>query len=122
LTLVTDELVGVPLEALPDNVYGFTFSPLNENTPLFAKRVFQCFEIHRLADGEVEILGFLTPKEAQALREGREELDVKLYPEPRDESTELVTVQLHRIIRAKPPVRSDGNYMPVHVDAIENRN
>jgi hypothetical protein len=34
---------GAPLAGLPDNIYGYTYSPLNESTPLFAKRSFQAF-------------------------------------------------------------------------------
>src|SRR5919198_4598927 len=42
----------------PGGVYGFTYSPALPNAPLFAERRFRCYETHKLADGEVFIVGF----------------------------------------------------------------
>ncbi|MBM3814364.1 MAG: hypothetical protein FJW20_22295 [Acidimicrobiia bacterium] len=109
------ELDGCPLGTLPENIYGFTFSPLNDSTPLYNKRAFQSFEVHKTAEG-VQILGYATPDQARQIREGVE-VEFNLYPEPRDNSTELVELSLHRIVKAKPLSRTDGNYMPVHLDA-----
>ena len=118
LTLVTDELEGVALAALPDNIYGFSYSPVNESTPLFARRTFQVFEVHKLERGEVHVLGYLTPKEAQLLKEGKEPLDLRLYPEPRDESTAIVSIPFDRVAKTRNVSRSDGNYMPIQIDPI----
>jgi hypothetical protein len=118
LTRVTDELEGVPLSALPDNVYGYTYSPVNESTPLFAKRAFQCFEVHKLEAGVVHLLGFVTPQEAELFHAGQESLDLRLYPEPKDNSTTLIEVPLERVAKAKPVSRSDGNYMPLQLDPV----
>jgi hypothetical protein len=118
LTLVTDELEGAPLGSLPDNIYGYSYSPVNESTPLFARRTFQVFEVHKLERGEVHILGYLTPKEAQLIADGKEPLDLKLYPEPRDESTAIVSIPLERVTKARNVSRSDGNYLPLQVDPI----
>lgn len=114
---VAVDLEGTPLATLPDNLYGFTFSPVNESTPLFIKRQFQSFEVHKLTDGTVHVLGFLTEKEAATFFEGKEPLDCHLYPEPHGESSRLVEVPLERVARARPLSRSDGNYMPLTLDA-----
>ncbi len=116
LTLVAAEKAGAPLATLPDNLFGFTFSPVNESTPLFAKRQFQCFEVHKLTGGVVHLLGFLTENEAAAFFGGKEPLECHLYPEPLGESTRLVEVPLERIAKAKPVSRSSGNYMPLTLD------
>jgi hypothetical protein len=116
LTLVPVDTEGAPLATLPDNVFGFTFSPLNESTPLFTKRQFQCYEVHKLAGGVVHLLGFLPEKEAAAFFNGKEPVDCHLYPEPHGESTRLVEVPLERIAKAKPVSRSDGNFMPLTLD------
>ncbi len=116
LALVAVEKEGAPLATLPDNLYGFTFSPVNESTPLFTKRQFQCFEVHKLAAGIVHLLGFLTEKEAATFFGGKEPLVCHLYPEPLGESTRLVEVPLERIAKAKPVSRSSGNYMPLTLD------
>lgn len=118
LTLITDELEGVGLGALPDNIYGYSYSPVNESAPLFAKRTFQVFEVHKLERGEVHVLGFLTAKEAQLVKDGKEPLELRLYPEPRDESTTIVSIPLDRMVKARNVSRSDGNYMPIQVDAV----
>ena len=116
LALVAVEKEGAPLATLPDNLFGFTFSPVNESTPLFTKRQFQCFEVHKLTAGIVHLLGFLTEKEAAIFFGGKEPLECHLYPEPLGESTRLVEVPLERIAKAKPVSRSSGNYMPLTLD------
>jgi hypothetical protein len=114
---ISVENEGSALAGLPDNIYGYTHSPVNESTPLFVQRTFQSFEIHKLAEGIVHVLGYLTPADAQLATDNREPVDVKLYPEPFGEATRLTEVSLERIIRAKPLSRMDGNYMPVTLDA-----
>lgn len=116
LTLVAEEKEGSPLATLPDNIYGFTFSPVNESTPLFTKRQFQSFEVHKLTGGTVHLLGFLTVKEAAAFFDGKESIECHLYPEPRGESTRLVEVPLDRVAKVRAVSRSDGNYMPMTLD------
>jgi hypothetical protein len=116
LTVVAPEKEGAPLATLPDNLFGFTFSPVNESTPLFAKRQYQSFEVHKLAAGVVHLLGFLTEKEAAVFFEGKEPMDCQLFPEPHGDSTRLVEVPLERIAKAKALSRSGGNYMPVTLD------
>jgi hypothetical protein len=116
LTVIASEREGAPLATLPDNLYGFTYSPVNESTPLFAKRTFQVFEVHKLTLGVVHLLGFLTEKEAATFFDGKESLECHLYPEPHGEATRLVEVPLERIAKAKQVSRSAGNYMPLTLD------
>jgi hypothetical protein len=116
LKLVTPDHEGTPLGALPDGTYGFTYSPVNESTPLYAKRLFQCFEIHRVSDADVHLIGFATPQEEQIIRAGTEPLDFRLYPEPNGASGVLVEISLERVERAKPVSRSEGNYMPISLN------
>jgi len=118
VTPVSDELEGVPLGSLPDNVFGFTSSPLSESTPLFARRIFQSFEVHKLDAGSVVLIGFVTPQEAAAFNAGKESVDARLYPEPRDQATAFIEVPLDRVGRTKPMSRSDGNYLPVQLDPV----
>jgi hypothetical protein len=108
---------GSPLAGLPDNIYGYTYSPLNESTPLFTERTYQSFEVHKLTEGIVHVLGYLTPADAAAVEGNREPVDVRLYPEPYGEATRLTEVSLERILRAKPVTRIDGNAMALTLDA-----
>ncbi|MBL8291848.1 MAG: hypothetical protein JNN08_08425 [Bryobacterales bacterium] len=118
VTPVSDELEGVPLGSLPDNIFGFTSSPLNESTPLFSMRIYQSFEVHKLDAGTIVVLGFVTAQEAETFKAGRESVEVHLYPEPRDEAQTFVEVPLDRVGRAKPMSRSDGNYLPIQLDPV----
>jgi hypothetical protein len=117
VSAVKAEQEGAALGTLPDRVYGFTYSPLNASTPLFGTRTLACFEVHKLSGGVVHLLGFLKPSEAAAVEEGVRAAEVNLYPEPWGDAQSLVEVPLERIVRAKPLSRSEGNYMPLHLDA-----
>ncbi len=116
VTTVKTEDEGSPLGQLPDRIYGFTYSPVNESTPLYAQRTLQAFEVHKLTGGVVHLLGFLKPSDAERLAAGTGDLDVNLYPEPNGDSTSLVEVPLERIMRARPVSRGDGNYMPLKIE------
>ncbi len=116
VTPVKTEDEGSPLEQLPDRTYGFTYSPVNESTPLYARRTLQAFEVHKLSDGVVHLLGFLKAADAAKLAAATGELDVNLYPEPNGDSTTLVEVPLERVMRARPVLRGDGNYMPLKIE------
>ncbi len=106
---------GMPLHLLPDNVFGFTYSSLNESTPLFIRHAFQSFEVHKLMDGEVHLLGYLTAEQAKQIQSGSGPLECDLYPEPRDKADQLVEIPVHKITRARQLSRTDGNYMPIRV-------
>lgn len=116
LKAVASDQEGSPLASVAENTFGYTSSPLGPSTPLFAKRIFQCFEVHKLTGGIVHLLGFVTEKEAARVFESGQAVELNLYPEPREESSRLVEIPLERIARAKPLTRSDGNYMGMTVD------
>ena len=116
VTPIKQEDEGAPLGQLPDSIYGFTYSPVNEATPLYANRTLQSFEVHKLTNGVVHVLGFLEPAEAAKLAAAVEDIDVNLYPEITGKSSTLVEVPLERIMRARPLSRSDGNYMPLKIE------
>jgi hypothetical protein len=116
LARVTDELEGMPIAALPDGVYGFSFSQPSDEMPLFAKRHFQCFEWQKRHDGTIFVLGFATANEAAALAAGVEPVDFNLFPEPHESSATLVVLRGSLIRRAKAPSRSDGNYMHLNTE------
>jgi hypothetical protein len=116
LSLIPVDNEGAALGTLPDNIFGFTSSPVNESTPLFARRIFQCFEVHKLAGGVVHILGFVTPQQAAGFQAGKDSLDFHLFPEPHGEATAMIELPLERISKSRALSRSDGNYMPVSVD------
>jgi len=117
LARVTDELEGMPISALPEGVYGFSYSQPSDEMPLFAKRQYQCFEWHKRHDGTIFVIGFAKPADATAVAGNAEPVDFNLYPEPYGDATDLVSLDGSRVRRAKAPSRSDGNYMFVQTEA-----
>jgi hypothetical protein len=90
---------GSGINRLPGGVFGFTYSPVENNFPLFNDRDLRSFETHKLADGRVLLLGFLTRDELKPFEESGSETTIHLFPEPKGEATELVRVPLARIVR-----------------------
>src|SRR5262245_66690294 len=72
LRLVSGAEEGMGVDALPSGVYGFTYSPGLVNSPLFAVRRFRCYETHKLAGGEMFLVGFATPESAAQLETAAE--------------------------------------------------
>lgn len=112
LHLISDPDAGSSIEIAPRAVYGFTYSPQTEGSPMFSKQTYQVFEIHKLGSGDVHLIGYMTPAHAEALASGKEPAEVRLYPEPHEDATQLVDVPRDRILRPKPTSREHGNYFP----------
>jgi len=109
LRALENDEAGSAIPALPAGIYGFTYSPNFEQTPLFQNKSFQAFEFHKLADCSVELVGFMTASDAQRLRSGEGNVEVKLYPDPWQDAQELVTVPMDRLARsARRPARENG--------------
>jgi len=118
LRVVRSEEEGRHIVNQLNGVYGFTGAPSSEELPIFIKPVFRCFEVQKLASGEVAIVGYVTEKEQMAFDAGVEPIMIHLYPDPHGESAKLISVQLSRVDRRRPPARDDGNPMLVEVAPI----
>jgi hypothetical protein len=88
---------GTGLNALPNGVYGFTYSPGLLNAPLFGERRYRSYEIHKLAGGETFIAGFVSAGDAALVASSPEDVSVQLQPEPTDTASTLVLVPYARI-------------------------
>ena len=95
--IVTTDEEGSGVNLLPPGVYGFTYSPALPNAPLFATRRYRSYETHKLASGEVFVIGFATAEVAQQLASAQTELTVVIQPEPDDEAQTLVKIPYARI-------------------------
>jgi hypothetical protein len=98
LRALTDAEDGSGIDRLPGGVFGFTYSPAENGFPIFNDRDLRSFETHKLEDGSVYLLGFLSSEEKEVLDETREQATIHLFPEPRGKATELVRVPLRRIV------------------------
>ena len=95
LRAVSAEENGTGVDRLAAGVYGFTYSPAEENFPLFSAREFRTYEAHKLADGSVVIYGFIKKEEKEAMEKG--EAKISLYAEPVNDVDELVAVPMTRV-------------------------
>lgn len=101
----------MPADRLPDGVFGYTTSPATDEVPLFDIPIVRCFEIHKVAGGELRWIGYVTEKEAEAFKAGVEPVSIDLYPDPYDQASVLISVPETRVDRRKPPTRDHGNSM-----------
>lgn len=108
VTLLEPEGEGTGVVHQPNGVYGFSYAPSQE-APLFRGSLHHAFEVHKLPDGTIQLIGFVTERESEELLVEDKYLDVTLYPEPWETSTKAVCIPRARILRAKGPARSDGN-------------
>lgn len=89
---------GTGIERLPDGVYGFTHSPAIA-APLFRTFRYRAFEMHRVADGEAMIIGYLSRAHAERLRNANEETSVTLHHDREGEADTLVAIPYSRVAR-----------------------
>jgi len=95
--VVTAEEEGTGVDALPAGVYGFTYSPALPNAPLFAQRRFRSYETHKLASGEVLVVGFASAEVAQQVATSPVEITVVIQPEPDEQAQTIVKIPYSRI-------------------------
>ena len=95
--VVSAEEEGTGIKQLPNGVYGYTYSPALGSAPLFAKRVFRSYETHKLADGEIVVIGFADVEAAAALESEAGERTIQIHPEPEGNATVLVQLPYSRI-------------------------
>jgi hypothetical protein len=111
LRALTKQEAGTGVEFLPTGIFGFTYSPHTEGTPVFHLQTFQIFEVHKLGDGSVEYLGYMTEEHANALNAATRSVELNLYPSPYENAQRFVCVPDKRILRSKPASRENGNFM-----------
>ena len=95
--IVSDSEEGSSVSALPGGVYGFTYSPGIVSSPLFAERRYRSYETHKLASGEVLLVGFATTDVARQLESATTELTIQVQPQPEAGHETLVKITYSRI-------------------------
>ena len=112
--LVTEEEEGFGVHRLPNGVYGYTFAPGLDKAPLFRAHKYQSFEAHKLADGTVVLIGFVTSEAAKRI-ETFEPAKLRLRPEPGEDAVVAVAVPLWRIQRHKEYSTRDGKGLEIEL-------
>ncbi len=95
--IVTAEEEGGGVNALPAGVYGYTYSPGLTNAPLFATRRYRSFEIHKVPEGEVFVVGFVSADAARELSSAPADVSVQMQAAPDEQATTLATIPYSRI-------------------------
>lgn len=116
--LVNDGEEGSGVNVLPNGTYGFTYSPGLPNAPLFAVRRYRSFETHKLASGDVFVIGFVTREAAAALSSTLTDVTVQLQPEPEGSADVLVTIPYSRIRQHRQYAAPNQHGFPVSVKPV----
>jgi hypothetical protein len=95
--VVTTAEEGMGINALPGGVYGFTYSPALANAPVWAARRYRSYETHKLADGEVFVIGFADVETVAKLESTSGEQTIQIRPEPELHANVLVKIPYSRI-------------------------
>jgi hypothetical protein len=64
---------------------------------LFAVRRYRSYETHKLANGEVFVVGFTTPDSAKQFSSSDAEVSLQLQPEPEADANTLIAIPYSRI-------------------------
>jgi hypothetical protein len=116
--LVQGEQEGSPARALPAGTYGFTYAPFTES-PVFARRSYHSFELHRTKDGEEVVVCYVAGADEAKLQSATDDFDLTVYPDPWAEADRLVTISSRRVLNNNyKTVRLDGNALPLRVAAF----
>lgn len=100
---------GEVIKYLNGGLYGFTYAPATTDTGLFARRAFLSFEVHKLADYSIHILGCVTPAAKAAIESRTDTIEIEFWPEPYGEATELILLPLALLAHSRQPVRGNGS-------------
>ena len=95
--LVSEVEEGTGVNALPDGVYGYTYSPGLPNAPLFAARRYRSYETHKLESGKVFVIAYADASTAQRIASASADVTVRVRPEPSQDAGIIVKIPYSRI-------------------------
>ncbi len=113
--LLTEAEEGQGIDRVPPGVYGFAHAPGTEALPLFRQRTHLAFEVHKKANGEVDLLGLLEASQAEAVESGGQDIEIRLGADPTPERSVLVSIPTERILRVKEHSNRDGQGLILQV-------
>jgi hypothetical protein len=114
VALVSETEEGTAVAKLAGGVFGFTYTP-HQESPLFHKRSYRSFEVHKLADGSRHILGFVSDHDASELSDPNRHVAIKLYPDSTDVAKTPVAIPASRLSHARGPARDDHNALALEL-------
>jgi hypothetical protein len=112
--IVRSEEEGSAAAHLPRGVFGFTGSA-GLAAPLFAARRYRNFEVHHLHDGQIAIVGFVTPADFEKLARAAAAVEITMYPDAAAEATEIVAITYLRIAQHRQYTVRTAAGLAMHV-------
>ena len=111
---VVEETCG--LKKLPTGIYGFTLLPARMDAPVWKTNSHDLFEVHKMADGSILMVGFASPETAIAMETVREKVEVKLFASPTPEASVLVCIPLSHVMRGKQRRSRQDNVLELEIE------
>jgi hypothetical protein len=107
---LTKEEDGTDIFHLPNGIFGFTYSAAQKEMPVFTKQPHNSFEVHRLNDGDIHMVGFTTAETKAQIAAAKGPVEAVLYPSPFQKATEIISVSVSDLQPARKAIsREDGN-------------
>ena len=117
--LVGDGEEGTGVNALPGGVYGYTYSPGLPNAPLFAMRRYRNYETHKLANGEVFVIGYADASTARQIAAAAADVTVRVHPEPNPDAGIIVKIPYSRIRQNRQHAAPNQDWFMVTLAQVE---
>jgi hypothetical protein len=113
---LTEEEEGTGIDQLPDGVYGFTNAVGQWDAPLFRKKIFLSYEMHKLRDGSPLLIGYVSSDDAERMRHSSEGVTIRLFPDRQPDAPHLVSIPLERVRRHKQHSERTGRGLELELD------
>lgn len=113
--LITIEEEGYDLPRLPDGVYGFTGTLGRRDAPLFRRPITQSYEMHKLLDGTVMLLGYVSPEDAEKLATSKDVVTIRLFPDRQEKAPMLVNLPEHRVVHYRENSQRSGEGLQLDI-------
>ena len=113
--MISEAEEGTAVADVPNGIYGFTWAPQSE-APLFRKQGFQSFEIHKAANGEIDLIGFISEDDAKRMADSKEEFYINLFPVAHESATKAICIARSQILQHRDPTRNAGNSIELKLE------
>ncbi|MCS6816369.1 MAG: hypothetical protein N0A16_10690 [Blastocatellia bacterium] len=117
---LTEEEEGTGIDQLPEGVYGFTSAVGQWDAPLFRKKIFLSYEMHKLRDGSPVLIGYVSSEDAERMRRPTGTATIRLFPDRQDDAPHLVCIPLEQIRRHKQHSERTGRGLELELEPRSN--
>ena len=116
---LTEEEEGTGIDQLPEGVYGFTCAVGQWDAPLFRKKIFLSYEMHKRRDGSPVLVGYVSPEDAERMKPREGVVTIHLFPDRQEGATELVSIPLERVRRHRQHSERTGRGLELELEPEE---